>query len=657
LDARPVLRLLEATQTLPSRCKHLAVFSDICKTYKFTNLDNVFFAVQDILDPSMPREARHYVFEFMLACIVGQYAELGMARVTFYSFLRNYTYWEDFNDMFRVLSALCKGGRDVSGFEKNVSKLLIHWLDVTLDRYDKIIPTAAAAVTTADLNDNNNNSNTNNMTNNNNTIPYLSDILHLLTNTCKFNFALFEESEVTHMIEATHEAFFQSQDKNDINACLEFADIVVRYRFVPFNALTPFLDMLCAAVVLPDHAQPTLCWPIFSNLLRSHCAHSAILALCKFLEHRTETENPARGAIVLLSETAWGRNNRVGSETYLVSDSVLLLYLKKCATQQNDTINASILSSLILLVENHNTVSLMDWETVWDIVDVCTLNMVSVLGDGPLFHQKHQSLATEQYIKWIQLVMSQYSQKTYKGPVVRFMNVLYALKRYASEETACILLDYYVMEHLLLPSSEDWIDLLQDITETFFIHTHAPTIVRARMLDIVTSVCEAVKDLYSDEINEKMVVPMMEKLYLESDPEIRQRAIDLIVASLDDCKNTHVFDKLLGILRECARCHCHVANDDPRQRAKKSLFHESGTDQSCLGVSPTLGLCDLFQRFLPTTNGELCKKTFDVITDIANDKSDLNCPFGGPKLVALDLLLRLRCPTNHHLYLVHDSKL
>ncbi|KAI8886197.1 hypothetical protein K501DRAFT_269939, partial [Backusella circina FSU 941] len=616
LDARPVLPLLEATQTLPSRCKHLAVFSDICKSYKFTNLDNVFFAVQDILDPSMPREARHYVFEFMLACIVGQYAELGMARVTFYSFLRNYTYWEDFNDMFRVLSALCKGGRDVSGFEKNVSKLLIHWLDVILD----------------------------------------SDILHLLTNTCKFNFALFEESEVTHMIEATHEAFFQSQHKDDMNACLEFADIVVRYRFVPFSALTPFLDMLCAAVMLPDHHSSTLCWPIFSNLLRSHCAHSAILTLCKFLENRSDAENLVKGAIVLLSETAWGKKNKVGSDTYMVSDSVLLVYLKRGAKLQNDTINASILSSLALLLENPNTVSLMDWEAIWDIVDVCTLHVVTVLGEGPLFHQRHhQSPGTEQYIKWIQLVMSQYNAKTYKGPVVRFMNVLYALKRFASEETACILLDYYVMEHLLLPSSEDWIDLLQDITETFFIHTHVSTIVRVRMLDIVTSVCEAVKDFYSEEINEKMVVPMMEKLYLESDPEIRQRAIDLIVASLDDCKKSDVFDTLLGILRECARCHCDVANEEPRQRSnKKSLFHESGTDQRCLGVSPTLGLCDLFQRFLPTLDGELCKKIFDVITDIANDKSDLNCPFGGPKLVALDLLLRLRCPTNHHLYLVHD---
>ncbi|CEG83930.1 hypothetical protein RMATCC62417_17794 [Rhizopus microsporus] len=185
LDARPVLPLLSSSQSLVFRCKHLLSFSELCKSYRFTHLEDVFFTVQDILEPSNPREARHAVYEFILACIMGQYSELGMARVTFYSSLKHDFNWDDFADMYRVLYALSKGGRDISGFEKNISKLLIHWLDTSIEKYHKNTDATRP-------------------------IPYLSDLLHLLTVTAKFNFALFEEHEVTFMIQATHKAFFAS---------------------------------------------------------------------------------------------------------------------------------------------------------------------------------------------------------------------------------------------------------------------------------------------------------------------------------------------------------------------------------------------------------------------------------------------------------------
>lgn len=635
LDARPVLPLLDSSQPLASRCKHLAIFSDICKSYKLSHLENVFFTVQDVLDPTMPRDARHVVFEFMLACIVGQYTDLGMARVTFYSALRNYNNWEDFADMYKVLFALCKEGRDISGFEKNVCKLLIHWLDIAVVQQRPI----------------------------DQPIPYLSDILHLLTLVAKFNFALFEEDEVSQMIDATHKAFFSSHHLDDITACLEFADIVVRYRFVPFHALTPFLDILAASVILAPQKPTVSSWPIFLNLLRSHCAHSAILTLCKFLDKtpsNVDKENILiKGAITLLGETAWGKNSRTGADTYMVSDSVILMYFRRAASKGNDTINGTILSSLISLIADQMTMpSLMEWEAVWDIVDVCTKHILKITdnnsnNDCKLFDDVSNYPSTSciyQFSRFSKIIMQQN-----RGPMTRWINVLYQLRDYCGDQTAKILLDYYVTEHSFLPSTENWLTLLQQITNTFYIHADSisPS-TRLTMLDIVYDVCISVKDFYSEVTYETIVIPMMKTLPQESDLQIRQTAIDLLVSSLSDCQNESIFDILIGILRECAHCQC--VPDDSATKSSATRRTNTAENSFCIGVSAMCGISELFENLLLASNGKLCAKTFDIIAEIANDPQDLSCPSGGPKIVALDLLLRFRCPTNHHLYLVDDSK-
>lgn len=739
LDARPILALLDPSQPLSSRCKHLVTFSALCKNYKFTHLENVFFTVQDILDPTMPRESRHVVFDFMLACIVGQYTDLGMARVTFYSALRHYNNWDDFEYMYKCLFALVKEGRDISGFEKNVCKLLIHWLDIAI---------LNSKQQHQQQHQQNNSSNSKKMmsgsTSHNNmrggakattedTIPYLADILHLLTLTAKFNFALFEEDEVTEMIKATHKAFFASHCQSDLKASLEFTDIVVRYRFVPFDALNPFLEILAASSVKTQVLDRSLYWPIFLNLLRSHCAHSAILTLCKFLDLQPTTmakqdgheNNLIKGAIHLLAETAWGIGELVSSgksntasvvgETYMVSDTVILMYFKRAAQKGNDTINGTIINTLTSLLTissnssniNNTMLSLMEWDALWDIVDVITRYILKSTdnnsnNDIQLFDFQACSTSYSptsciyQFSKFSQTMIQLQKEKTYKGPLTRWISVLYQLRTYCQDETSHILLDYYVTEHSFLPSTEGWLQLLQEITNTFFIHSTSPKI-RGSMLKVVTDVCSAVKDFYSEVMYETIVIPMMQHLDLEKHLETRQLAIDLLVASLSDCQNEKIFDELMAILKSCAHCQCiGVVKEEPPAASVQALRNVSSirhqqqqqhhrgsaattttatsstpkfvtdtrekianntTEDGCIGVLAMCGITELFENLLMASNGKLCKKTFDIITQIANDKSDLNCPFGGPKIVALDLLLRFRCPTNHHLYLIDDSKL
>ncbi|KAI8391669.1 uncharacterized protein BYT42DRAFT_642099 [Radiomyces spectabilis] len=758
LDARSVLPLLSSDQPLNARCKHLKVFSELCKNYKFTHLENVFFTVQDILDNAMPREARHRVFEFMIACISGQYDELGMARVTFYSSLRNHHNWEDFHDMYRVLFALCKAGRDISGFEKNVNRLLITWMTMALRQHASTTSTTtplrrtstpsstvtshhasitetpthpAVATATAPTSHPPPSSSSSDAARKHlskipmtKATPYLAEILHLLTVIAKFNFAQFEESEVTDMIEATRHAFFFSSHPVDIEACMAFVDVVVRYRFVPFEATRPFLEILCSAVMLPDDVMPKTavsCWSIFMNLLRSHCAHSAILTLCNFLQEPIgddpEKAGLADGAIKLLCETAWGKNSRPSAEMYMASDSVLLTYLRYGALQRNNRVNASILKSLRLLVGTpENTIGLLEWDAVWDICDICTDHVLSIMNDADRHLLAHLSKppstdthaspnnVIHQFARFLSHVYKHYMAKSYTGPTIRFINVLYALRHYASPESAALLLDYYETEHMLLPSAENWMELLLELTDTFFIQTSVDASIRLKILNIVADVCSAVKDFHSEELYQKIILPMTAGLASEKNGTIRQKAIDLIVSCLLDCQNDDCFDRLLSVLQDCTRCKCisnpggHTSDPIPafKEEARVSSIRRSqsqsqppsqpprtqsplqavsratataehskaptatfvdapSADENCGGAPAMWGLVELFKELLVGTNAKACAKVFAVITEIANDTSDLFCPFAGVRLVAFDLLLHLRCGRNHRLYVTDQD--
>ncbi|ORX54367.1 hypothetical protein DM01DRAFT_1335515 [Hesseltinella vesiculosa] len=699
----------------------------------------------------MPRDCRHAVFDFMLACISGQYQELGMARITFYNFLRNYTLVEDFADMYKVLSALCNGGRDISGFEKSINKLLITWLDMTLRRVSyyphrlllaslpstspitsfpfswaiATVPSLAAAASTVQQDhvsvqvhpQPSPSSTTNTLTTTATTaattatasstvlgttsatnpsqatpssIPFLSDILHLLTMIAKFNFALFEEKEVTQMVMATQQAFYTSNHPGDIATCLSFCDVLVRYRFVPLEALEPFLQIICGSVTLPQQAltaSKVSYWSIFLNLLRSHCAHNAILTLCNFLDDHllpgSSAENLAEGATVLLSRVAWGDNHKQLklSDSYKISNIVILLYFLRAAQQgakDNAVIQACLLHSLIsLIAKPHDKapIGLMDWEVIWDICEAATTLAVANMSDAQRAVLQSQlaggsppeHLAIEgRYDLHHQLghFLFKIQQEYGAGDmclVSRWMDLLYTLRHDLPTPMAMLLLDYYQAEHLLLPSSDQWLELLWEMVCSFYQPPTASTALRSRVLMIVSVVYVAIKDFYMDAYVTRIVLPMMKDIPQETDMTLKQAAIDLLVQCACDCQSPSLFGTLLPLLQACARCQCQRSSHPKDTNAAIASFGSISASSSpvnhgqCSSIAGICGLLDLFQQLLHNDQHQpkhFCVSTYHSILSLVQEPHGLFCPYGGPRLMALDFLLRLRCSSNHRLYLI-----
>ncbi|KAI9290007.1 hypothetical protein BC943DRAFT_348621 [Umbelopsis sp. AD052] len=745
LDARPIIPLLESSQSIVTRTRLIKEFSVLCQRYSFTHLENVFFTIQNNMQPTAPKECRHVVFEFMAACIDSQYESLGMARVTFYNALKEHTVYDDLKDMYSVLSKLIKDGRDITSFEKNITKLLISWLDMALSHspVDKVGDKSGVMTSTVSSSSINRAADGSVNANTHTTSPrhsehfatkHLEQIVRLITAIMKFNFAMFEEGEVTEVILAIKRCFWTIQDAADQKACLEFADVIIPYGFVPMDGLQAFLDLLCRAAIVTDPTSPsyqhaTFATSIFKNLLRSHCAHSAVLALCKSmtmpLTSGSSEELIAFGALILLSQAAWSAESRGSNYGSVTSSTVLLSYMRRALRQKNALINVQIFKSLLLCVQNH-TIITTDWDIFWDICreysqsildDVSEEDIAEaaaatkpIHSDDTTHHVKYlstehlstssQSSVIQQFFALLQHIKLLQDNNNYKGPLDSYMDILHLMRQYLPEDVALSLLTYYESEHLLMPSSATWLSLLEETTYTFFISPTSSRTVRLRMLDIILNICDATYDFYLNDLVSSIIIPIAGVVQTNRDKDVIDKTVSLIVKVATDCNDYAAFQSLVSALDTCSKCKClgqprsmrhtesqpsqqtlserkrsvsqmarrsskhHTQERIPRPTASHSLSTSSDAKAKqsdlpnsssqmpyCLGVASANGLVQLFDQLLQGSDPKYCLLVFDCLLSIARDHEDDNVIHDSCRIIALDVLLRLRCRPDHHIYL------
>ncbi|KAH8553559.1 hypothetical protein BGW37DRAFT_422835 [Umbelopsis sp. PMI_123] len=597
------------------------------------------------MQPTAPKECRHVVFEFMAACIDSQYESLGMARVTFYNALKEHRVYEDLKDMYSVLSKLIKDGRDISSFEKNITKLLISWLNMALRSTDG--PANANTHTTIQR------------PSGKSVTPHLQHIVRLISAIMKFNFAMLEEGEVTEVILAIENCFWIVQDNADQKACLEFADVIIPYGFVPMDGLQAFLDILCRAAIVTDPIDPsyqlaTFATSIFKNLLRSHCAHSAVLTLCKSV---TKTLTPgssdeliAFGALILLSQAAWSPESRGSNYGNVTSSTVLLSYMRRALRQKNAIINVQIFKSLLLCIQNH-TIITTDWDIFWDIyIADAAMRTTLIQSDDTIQDVKHTSTESlssssqtnviQQFFVLLQHIKQLYDVNNYKGPLDSYMEILHLMRQYLPEDMALSLLNYYENEYLLMPSSASWLTLLEETTSTFFIVPTSSRTVRLRMLDIILNICEASFDFYLNDLICNIIIPITGVVQTNRDKDVIDKTVKLIVKVATDCNDYKAFQNLVSALETCSKCKSKQS-DLPTATAQTSY---------CLGIASANGLVQLFDELLHGPDPKFCLLVFECLLSIARDYADDMAVHDNCRIVALDVLLRLRSRPDHHIY-------
>ena len=273
-EFRGILEDLSAKHSIQSRIKSMREYAEAVRVYRIADVGLLFSTVSDMLREGLPVEARHATFNFLVAVVEGQHEAINdVTRSQFYSIIRRHTKQEDFPFKLLLLRKLTREGRDISCFEKNIGSLLLSWVSNILH----LEPQRQKQLSKETV-----------------------QLLELMGKFIKFNFALFEEEEVSQMILSVCQICVNTHSNEEVNSCLNYFDIVVRYGFIPRISLPHYVQTLCKTVNVERFCKPS--WYILRNLLKSHCAYSTVRILCEVLEdpaYRNIT-NLLRGAVFFL---------------------------------------------------------------------------------------------------------------------------------------------------------------------------------------------------------------------------------------------------------------------------------------------------------------------------------------------------------------------
>ncbi|RIA91816.1 hypothetical protein C1645_821536 [Glomus cerebriforme] len=677
IDTKLLVQELHKPYPLHTLIKLIRELCNIVTKYTFSDMTEVWTCVKDLdlLSPNMPFDARNVAFQFMIACIKGQHSDnLGFLRVIFYDCIKSHNVKEDFEIRLLALKELCNDGRDISPFEKNLVKLLSEWVNETVQQLDVQLKNdlqevhtkpSSSSSTTSSQQDGSNSSSSSTVTetcDSDKTIQQqkkseptrLQSVVNLLINVIKFNFAQFEEPDISRLIKDIAIACKKSKDVSDIECCLRFWDVVVRFGYVPSSSLKSYVDVLCDKLNQEGSISQTS-WHIMRNLLKSHCAYGAIKILCSNLENvePITSSQILRGSVLFLAWAIWGPEE-VDSLSHTYST---VLSAMRQAIKNYDYVNVhcEILIQINDLISKYEkNIKPLEWEIIMDILDYTKYHL---LNNGPLagrntimsddnikinsVDDNEISTVVSAYSRMIFQIQSLHMSSSFEGPILRFITLIQSLRDYVSENTILMLLDYYDSEHYLYPSSPDWLVLLVDMVNTFYI-AKVPSRIRQRVLFMTVDVYETTKDFYLDKLLEAVILPMFMDFPEENDLEVIDISMEFLISVIKELPDRW-FTPLLKILLQCTPCVCPLNQSGIKQHT--SQFSRCKSSISINGLISIFQHC-LYKANSPAQSVKVYKEMISLLCDFS---TPVTC-----RLALLQLFVRMRADNDHRIYFIED---
>ncbi|KTG36530.1 hypothetical protein cypCar_00044086, partial [Cyprinus carpio] len=220
-----ILMELTPEYSLHHRIRVINHLCDLAKSKKFEEhaVEAVWKAVEDMMQPEQPPEARHAVLVLLRAIIQGQVHILNTLRTTMHH-----------------------GGEHHSRFPHDLlvqARFVLLWMDIGLS----------------------------------------SDFLHVLVNLVKFNSCYLDEN-VSLMVQKICLLCNRTTSSTDIEVALQVLDAVVCYNCLPSDSLAVFIITLCRTVNVKEFCES--CWKLMRKVLGTHLGHSAIYTMCRIMEER-----------------------------------------------------------------------------------------------------------------------------------------------------------------------------------------------------------------------------------------------------------------------------------------------------------------------------------------------------------------------------------
>ncbi|KAM9856893.1 tuberin isoform 2-T2 [Aulostomus maculatus] len=527
---------------------------DLAKTKKFEEhaVEAVWKAVEDMLTPEQPPEARHAVLQLLRAIIQGQGERLGPLRAYFFNVIRDYQPCnEDLSDRLEVFKALTENGKDITYLEEDIARFVLLWMDIGLT----------------------------------------SDFLHVLVNLVKFN-SCYLDQNVSIMVQKICLLCNRTTSSTDIEVALQVLDAVVCYNCLPSDSLTVFIITLCRTVNVKEFCES--CWKLMRKVLGTHLGHSAIYTMCRIMEERVYMEDAPllRGAVFFVGMALWGAHRLPALKN---TPTLVLPSFYKAMLCANEVVSYEIVLSITRLIKKYGKeLQVVTWDILLGIIERL-LQQIQTIGSAELKAIVYELLTTVEEL---------YEQNGYHGSTDKFFSLVEKCADKRPDASVLTLISYRAQS--IQPAKDGWIQSLHRLMEKFF-RNETRSVIRIKVLHILSFVLSTNRQLYEDELIEMVVIPQLSGIAEDRDLAVRKQATQLLVDLAEGC-NTHHFTSLLDIIERVASRY--LVCSGPLEVSERDPTAESPMEDVRTAI---LGLLEILQSKLYSLPASHASRVYELL--------------------------------------------
>ncbi|CAJ1052643.1 tuberin [Xyrichtys novacula] len=549
-----ILKDLHPDNGLSNRVRVMNHVCDLAKTKKFEEhaVEAVWKAVEDMLTPEQPPEARHAVLQLLRAIIQGQGERLGPLRAYFFKVIRDYQPCnEDLSDRLEVFKALTENGKDITYLEEDIARFVLLWMEIGL----------------------------------------ASDFLNVLVNLVKFN-SCYLDQNVSIMVQKICLLCNRTTSSTDIEVALQVLDAVVCYNCLPSDSLTVFIITLCRTVNVKEFCES--CWKLMRKVLGTHLGHSAIYTMCRIMEERVYMEDAPllRGAVFFVGMALWGAHRLPALKN---TPTLVLPSFYKAMSCANEVVSYEIVLSITRLIKKYGKeLQVVTWDILLGIIERL-LQQIQMIGSAELKAIVYELLTTVEEL---------YEQNGYHGSTEKFFTLVEKCADKRPDASVLTLISYRAQS--IQPAKDGWIQSLHRLMEKFF-RNETRSVIRIKVLHILSFVLSTNRQLYEDELIEMVVIPQLSGIAEDRDLAVRKQATQLLVDLAEGC-NTHHFTSLLDIIERVASRSLVCAG--PLEVSERDPTAESPMEDVRTAI---LGLLEILQSKLYSLPATHASRVYELL--------------------------------------------
>ncbi|CAL8330550.1 unnamed protein product [Lota lota] len=586
-----ILKDLHPECGIGNRIKVIHHVCDLAKSKKFEEyaVEAVWKAVEDMLTPEQPPDARHAVLLLLRAIIQGQGERLGPLRAYYFKVIRDYQPPnEELADRLEVFKALTENGKDITYLEEDIARFVLLWMDNGLT----------------------------------------SDFLNVLVNLVKFN-SCYLDQNVSIMVQKICLLCNRTTSSTDIEVALQVLDAVVCYNCLPSDSLTVFIITLCRTVNVKEFCET--CWKLMRKVLGTHLGHSAIYTMCRIMEERAYVEDAAllRGAVFFVGMALWGAHRLPALKN---TPTLVLPSFYKAMSSANEVVSYEIVLSITRLIKKYGKdLQVVTWDILLGIIErllqqiqACSAELKSIV---------YELLTTVEEL---------YEQNGYHGSTEKFFSLVEKCADKRPDSSVLTLISYRAQS--IEPAKDGWIQNLHRLMDTFF-KNESRSGIRIKVLHILSFVLSTNRQLYEEELIEAVVIPQLSGIAEDRDLAVRKQATQLLVDLAEGC-TTHHFTSLLDIIERVASRSLVLG---PLEVLERDPTAESPMEDIRTAI---LGLLEILQSKLYSLPASHASRVYELLIShlqLHYKSKACSAVASSIRLQVFDFFLMLRADSLHRL--------